>query len=104
MPFILHNFSNYDSHMFFEKLFEKKKDKVKLKYIPKTDEKNISVKNGCIRFIDSFRFLSSSLDSLLKTLVVNSHKTLKDFEEECVDNDEMLNIVNEIKILGTKDK
>ena len=51
---------------------------------------------GCVRFFKSYRFLSSSLESLVKTLVVNSHKTLKDFKEEIVDNDEILNIVNEL--------
>ena len=58
----------------------------------------------CIRFIDSYRFLSSSLDSLVKTLVDNSHETLKKFKEGIVDNDEISNIVNEIKILITEDK
>ena len=56
---------------------------------------------GYIRFIDSYRFLSSRLDSLVKTLVDNNHKTLKDLQE-IVDNDEILNIVNEIKILIKK--
>ena len=51
---------------------------------------------GCIRFIDSYRFQSSSLDALVKTLVDDSHKTLKDFKEEIVDNDEILKYVNEI--------
>ena len=94
IPFIFHNFSNYDSHMFFKKLVVKKKDKVDFEIIAKTNEEYISVTYGCIRFIVSYRFLSSSLDSLVKTLVDNSHKTLKDFEEEIVDNDELLNIVN----------
>ena len=71
-----------------------KKDKVKFKIVPKRNEKNISVKYGCISFIDSYRFLSSILDSLVKTLVDNSHKTFKDLKEEIVDNDETLNIVN----------
>ena len=48
---------------------------------------------GCIRFIDSYRFLSSSLNNLVKTLVDNSHKTLKGLEEEIVGNDEILNVV-----------
>ena len=39
--------------------------------------------------------MSSSLDSLVKTLVDNSHKTLKISKEEIVDKDEILNIVNE---------
>ena len=51
---------------------------------------------GCIRFIDSYRFLSSGLDSLVKTLVDNSNKTLKNLKGEIVDNDEILNIINEI--------
>ena len=54
--------------------------------------------------IVSYRFLSSRLDSLVKTLVDNSHKTMKDFEEEIVDNEEILNIVDEIKKLFEEDK
>ena len=104
IPFICHNFSNYDCHMFFKRLVDKKKDKVDFEIIPKTNEEYISVTYGCIRFIDSYRFLSSSLDSLVKTLVDNSHKTLKDFKEEIVDNDEILNIVDKIKMLITEDK
>ena len=65
--------------------------------IPKTNEKYISVTYGCIRFIDSYRFLSSSLEKLVKTLVDNSHKTFKNLKEEIVDNDAILNIVNEIE-------
>ena len=104
IPFVFHNFSNYDCHMFFKKLVDKKKDKVDFEIIPKTNEEYMSVTYGCIRFVDSYRFLSSSLDSLVKTLVDNSNKTLEVFEEEIVDNDEILKIVNEIKMLITEDK
>ena len=58
---------------------------------------------GCVRFIDSYQFLSSSLDSLVRTLVDNRIKTLKHLEGEIVDNDEILNFVNEIKILIKED-
>ena len=95
IPFIFHNFSNYDCHMFFKKLVDKKKDKVDFDIIPKTNEEYISVTYGCIRFIDSYRFLSSGLDSLVKTLVDNSNETLKNLKEEIVDIDEILNIINE---------
>ena len=67
---------------FFKKLVDKKNDKVKYDIIPKTNEEYISVTYDCIRFIDSYRFLPSSLDSLLKTLVDNSHNTLKNLTEE----------------------
>ena len=90
--------------MFFKKLVDKKNEKVKFDIIPNTNEEYISVTYGCMRFIDSYRFLSSSSDSLVKTLVDNSHKKLKDFEEEIVDNDGILNIVNEIKVLIEEDK
>ena len=97
IPFIFHNFSNYDCHMFFKKLVDKKKDKVDFDIIPKTNEDYISVTYGCIRFIDSYRFLSSGLDSLVKTLVDNSHKTLKNFKKEIFDSDEIMNIVSKIE-------
>ena len=47
--------------MFFKRLVDLKNNKVKFKIIPKTNEEYISVVYGCIRFIDSYRFLSSSL-------------------------------------------
>ena len=77
IPFIFHNFSNYDCHMFFKKLVDKKKDKVDFDILPKTNEEYISVTYGCIRFIDSYRFLSSGLDSLVKNLGEDDFKILK---------------------------
>ena len=76
IPFVFHNFSNYDCHMFLKTLVGKKNEKVEFEIIPKTNEEYTSVTYGCIRFIDSYRFRSSSLDSLVKTLVDKSHKTL----------------------------
>ena len=58
----------------------------------------------CIRFINSYHFLSSSLDSLVEKLVDNSHEKLKAFEKEIVDNDEILKNVTEIKTLITEVK
>ena len=100
----LHNFSNYDCHMFFKTLVDRKKDNVKFEIIPKTDEKYISVKYGCIKFTDTYRFLSSSLDKLVKTLVDNSHKTLKDLKKEVFENDKILDIINELENMIDKTK
>ena len=72
--------------------------------MPKRDETYLSVTYGCFEFIDSYRFLSSSLASLVKTLVDHSHKTFKDLKEEIVDIDEILTIVNEIKVLFKEDR
>ena len=84
------------SHV-LQKLVDKKNDKVEFDNIPKTNEEYISVKFGCIKFIDSYRFLSSSLESLVKTLVDNSHKTLKDLKEEILKNEEIWDIVNKVE-------
>ena len=89
---------------FFKKLVDRKHGKVKFKLIPKTDEEYISIRKVCFRFIDSYRFLSSDLDSLFKTIFGNSHKTVKDLKEEIVDIDELLNIVNEIEKLIKEDR
>ena len=100
----LHNFSNYDCHMIFKTLVDRKKDNVKFEIIPKTDEKYISVKYGCIKFIDTYRFLSSSLDKLVKTLADNSHKTLKNLKKEIVGDDKILDIINELENMIDKTK
>ena len=63
--------------MFFKRLVDLKKDKVKFKILPKTNEQYIAVKYGCIRFIDSYSFLSESLDKLVKTLYEDDYIILK---------------------------
>ena len=77
IPFAFHNFSKYDCHMFFKRLVDLKKDRVKLKIIPKTNEEYTSVTYGCIRFIDSYSFVSESLDKIVKNLDEDDFKTLK---------------------------
>ena len=77
IPLVFHNLSNFDCHLFFQGLVDIKNDNVIFKILPKTDEEYTTVTYGCIRFIDSYRFSSSSLDKLVKTLVDISHKTMK---------------------------
>ena len=65
----------------------------------------MSVTYGCIKFIDSYRFLSSSLDSLVKTLVDNKHITLGNLKKEIDGNgNNILNVVNEIETLINEDR
>ena len=63
--------------MFFKRLVDSNKDKVMFKIIPKTNEEYIAVKNGCIRFLDSYCFLSESLGKLVKNLDEDNFKILK---------------------------
>lgn len=75
VPVIFHNLSGYDSHLFIKELADYKGD---IKIIPRTKEKYLSItkylttENSShsiqIKFLDSFQFLSSSLNNLCKTL------------------------------------
>ena len=76
-PFAFHNFSNYDCHRFFERSVDLKKDRVKFKIIPKTNEEYIVITYGCIRFVNSYRFLSESLDKLVRNLDEHDFEILK---------------------------
>jgi hypothetical protein len=79
-PIVLHNLAGFDAHLFVKKLDGK------ITCIPNTDEKYISFSrevfmetkydkdgkeyavNRELRFIDSFKFMASSLCSLLKNV------------------------------------
>ena len=68
VPILFHNFSGYDCHLIFEKLVNTAaKINIKKKendFIAKSSENYISVKIGCLKFLDSYRFLDASLDKL----------------------------------------
>ena len=69
VPIFFHNFSGYDCHLIFEELLtEAYNQNYNPTIIPKSLENNVSVQVGCLRFLDSYRFLSSSLDKLVKSL------------------------------------
>ena len=62
-------FSGYDCHLIFQELLIQAFEKgYEPKIIPKSLENYVSVQVGCLRFLDSYRFLSSSLDKLVKSL------------------------------------
>ena len=72
VPILFHNFSGYDCHLVFEKLVNMAtKRNIKINendIIAKSSENYISVKIGCLKFLDSYRFLDASLDKLSTTL------------------------------------
>ena len=69
VPIFFHNFSGYDCHLIFQELliqvFEKGYEP---KIIPKSMENYVSIQVACLRLLDSYRFLSSSLDKLVESL------------------------------------
>ena len=91
VPVLFHNLEGYDSHLFVKSLGLKEGD---ISCIPKMDEKYISLskkipmeiisledgktKTLCLemRFLDSMKFMSKSLDSLVKTLGKDKFTTL----------------------------
>ena len=69
--------------MCFKNLVDLKNEKVKVEIVPEINEEYISVTSGCIRFIDSYRFLSSSFDNLVKILYEDDFVILKqDFPDK----------------------
>ena len=64
-----YNFSGYDCHIIFEELLTQAyKIGYEPKLFPKSMEKYVSVEVGCLKFSDSYRFLSTNLDKLVKSL------------------------------------
>ena len=69
VPMFFHNFSGYDCHLPFEQLITSAYNlKLPINIIPKSLENYVSVQVGCLRFLDSYRFLSSSLQKLITSL------------------------------------
>ena len=83
IPIFFHNFSGYDSHLFIKTLASHPKVTAdEIRVIPLTQENYISVsirfqlakrKYIYLRFLDSFRFMASSLDILSSTLTETKH-------------------------------
>ena len=69
VPIFFHNFSGYDCHLIFQELLIQAFEKgYEPKIISKSMENYVSIQVGCLRLLDSYRFLSSSLDKLVKSL------------------------------------
>lgn len=73
LPVFFHNLQGYDSHHIIDKM------KGKIGCIPLNKEKVLSFWNHSIKFVDSFAFLPSSLDTLAKNLPVSKFKNVNAF-------------------------
>jgi len=65
VPCFFHNISAYDSHLIIKYLHKKES---KITVIPSNTEQFIGFQTDGIRYLDSYKFLSSSLDDLVKNL------------------------------------
>ena len=79
IPVLYHNFSKYDCHMFFNKLINSMPDKFNMKVIPKNNEEYMSLTYGSVKFLDSIRFLSASMEKLTESLRDEDYIHLKKY-------------------------
>ena len=99
IPVIFHNGKNYDFHLILPELIRQKGER-KVDIIAINSEKFISFTIGRLRFIDSYNFMSSWLDSLAKLNQIQT-KTLYPYEyyKSIDDYDKVLGkIINELTI------
>ena len=69
IPVFFHNLKNYDGHLIIGKaneMNERLNKKRRIEIVPQNSEKFITFSFGSLQFKDSFSFLSSSLDKLIK--------------------------------------
>ena len=90
IPVFFHNLSGYDSHLFIKKLGSSN-EKENIDCIPNNEEKYISFSKNIIvgenkdktpkflkiRFLDSFKFMATSLDTLVNNLPKDAFKNLE---------------------------
>ena len=100
IPVFFHNSQGYDSHFIIQEIADYKfevdesktddePNKINIEIIPKTEEKYITYSFKNLQFKDSFCFMASSLDSLVKNLrndtqydLSNFKNTIKTFQDK----------------------
>lgn len=104
IPVVFHNLSGYDSHFIIRELCKTDEYHGEVSVIPINDQNYISFtktvtvasserfmykKNIKLKFIDSFRFMASSLDSLVNNLT-DEQKKITNHEFRHLENDELV--------------
>ena len=84
---ICHNLKGYDLNLFIINLVKSAED---MQVIPETIEKFKAVKTKKFIFLDSFAFLSSSLEKLVDSLKINGNSFFSRLKVEFPENHEEL--------------
>lgn len=74
IPVIMHNCRGFDSHLIMSTIGKYKED---IKVIPNSMEKYISFQVSKLRFLDSYQFMSSILETLIENLAQDGLKHFK---------------------------
>jgi len=89
IPVVFHNLKNYDAHLIISNL--KNKNFSRLDVIASNFEKFMTFGFSSLKFIDSFSFLSSSLDTLSGNLERTDKKyTLKSLDKYSIEEQDLL--------------
>ncbi|XP_021342706.1 uncharacterized protein LOC110443060 [Mizuhopecten yessoensis] len=88
IPCVFHNLKQFDAHILTESkgIFKDRE----LNCIPNTTEKYISFSLGDIRFIDSFQFMSQSLETLTENLAKEGVVKFNNFSREFTESEAKL--------------
>ena len=78
IPVIFHNCKGYDFNLLFNELFNQNNSKRRVDVLPSTNGKARTFGVGVLKFIDSYSFMTMSLDKMTK--VYNIKKTLYPYE------------------------
>jgi len=89
LPCFFHNLTNYDAHFIVTELSY---DSHTILVIPNSEEKFISFSKYisstfAVRFIDTMRFMASSLESLAENLVTPGHEKFRETAKHFVPRD-----------------
>ena len=96
LPVVFHNLMGYDGHLILKNFAKKyverwgKNDKVTyddVRVIPINEEKYLQFEVGNMRFLDSFKFISTSLDNLVSLLLKSGKENFRHTRKYLGDSD-----------------
>ena len=79
IPVIFHNGKGYDFNLLFNEIFKQNKSRRRIDILPSTNGKARMFRVGILKFIDSYSFLTMSLDKIAKVFNIKN-KTLYPYE------------------------